>query len=121
MFRPSYLLALLIYFALAAAVFTGLASARQWALRELGQASAQQDWQTWTDEVRATQDDPTRTVKRRVPGATEPPLLILLRDNFLAVNVAVLLVLSVLYGFGLLVAFSRRSSPSGASGPQPPD
>jgi hypothetical protein len=69
------------YAALVAALVWGMFTARSWALRELIAPAALADWQSWREDVRVEQQQPTQ-VQRRVPKSTEPPMLVLMRDYF---------------------------------------
>ncbi len=69
-----------------------LVVARQRSLKSESSITSQEDWQQWRAEAQRQQEG-NGPVIRRVPGSSEPPSLILLRDHF-ATSLAILLVLS---------------------------
>jgi len=80
-----------------------LVTARQWALAELARPEATARWQAWRDaeaERARTADAP---VRRRIPRSAEPPALAILRDAFPGVALGVVAIVSVLYGFMMII------------------
>ena len=74
-----------------------LGSARRWALTELASPDAQQQWETWREDVREGQDPQSDTVERRVPGSSEPPALVLMRDYYWTCLIAAVGLSTLLY------------------------
>lgn len=90
----------------------GVWQARVWALRELQSPEAAAAWNDWREAA----SRPTPGVERRPPKGSEPPLLVLLRDHFVACLAGVLAPLTFLYGFIAYIAIrSRKRSPQSAS------
>jgi hypothetical protein len=69
------------YVALVIAIVWSVYAARDWAQVTLSTPESTVAWETWREDVRASQDHPS-PVQRRVPKSTEPPALVLTRDNF---------------------------------------
>ena len=85
-----------IYFALLAGVVLGMFAARDWALADLSAPASLADWQQWREDVRTEQERPT-TVERRIPKSTEPPMLVLMRDQYGVLLGAAVVFSSLLY------------------------
>ena len=66
----------------AVATVSALFAARHRALDVYSTAKAQGEWQTWRTDVAAGRDPQAGSVARRVPGSSEPPALVLMRDYF---------------------------------------
>ncbi len=81
-----------LYAALLCMLVATLVVARQRSLKSESSITSQEDWQQWRAEAQRQQEG-NGPVIRRVPGSSEPPSLILLRDHF-ATSLAILLVLS---------------------------
>jgi hypothetical protein len=79
-----------------------LTLARQQTISRLSSPAAQADWQRWQQQESQRQSDPSAPVRRRTPKSTEPPALVLLRDSFPAVAVAVMVVVTICFAFGVL-------------------
>jgi len=94
--RRRWLLPLLLvgYAILVAVVLGGMIFARQATIAR--QEAARPEWQAWREDeiARQTQHGP---VERRVPKSTEPPAVVLMRDNFAVLMIGALLFSSVLY------------------------
>ncbi|MBI1903180.1 MAG: hypothetical protein HYS13_18930 [Planctomycetia bacterium] len=103
---------LALYLALLGALAGGMFYARHRVLSDLGSAGAAEQWQEWKKDVeRQTASSPAPA--RRVPKSNEPPLLVLMRDSFLAVLTVTLAIFSVLFWFlALLLRGSSRRAPS---------
>lgn len=84
------------YFVYAAIVVYGMFAARRNLVPELSTMKSQADWESWRAEA-AQQDGTHGPVQRAVPKSPEPPMLVLLRDYFLACLLGVLVPLSALY------------------------
>jgi len=69
------------YVLLAIAIVWWMFAARDWALANLSTPESTAAWETWREDVRASQDRPS-PVQRRVPKSAEPPALVLTRDYF---------------------------------------
>ncbi len=110
--RAARLAAALGYVALLASMSGGLWQARRWAMRELSSPEARADWQRWKRHVMETQTRRDAIVKWRAPKSDEPPLLILLRDDFPAVVGGCLLIVSFLYAFLVIVLRGMLVSPA---------
>ncbi len=81
-----------LYVVLLCMLVATLVVARQRSLKSESSITSQEDWQQWRAEAQRQQEG-NGPVIRRVPGSSEPPSLILLRDHF-ATSLAILLVLS---------------------------
>lgn len=79
-----------------------LLTARQWALAELARPEATARWEAWRS-AEAERDRTADPVRRRIPRSAEPPALALLRDSFPGVTLGVVAIVSVLYGFLMIV------------------
>lgn len=82
--------------------------ARQWAIAELTKPREQDQWQHWRDDELRRDQTKQGPVRRRPPSSFEPPLLVLLRDNFAGVTVGVLVIASFLFGFTMVVIRGMR-------------
>jgi hypothetical protein len=111
---PGTLLWLAGYAALIALVLWLLFSARQWALRELARPEVTDQWQAWraAEEQRAADLD--LPVKRRVPKSAEPPALAILRDSFTGVAISLIAIVTVFYGFIVVVVRGAIAGRTGA-------
>ncbi len=69
------------YVALMIAVVWSIYAARDWARINLSTSESTAAWETWREDVRASQNHPS-PVQRRVPKSAEPPALVLTRDYF---------------------------------------
>ncbi|MCA9166693.1 MAG: hypothetical protein KDB23_03455 [Planctomycetales bacterium] len=95
--RLAWLLAATIYVLLLIAISFGLREARRWATVNLVTPTAHDNWEQFRGDIRE-QAERGGPVKRRVPVSTEPPLLVLLRDHFVACLVISIVLSSALYG-----------------------
>ena len=109
---PSTLLWLAGYLALIVLVMWLLFSARRWALSELARPEVAREWQAWREAEQQRAANPDLPVKRRVPRSAEPPALAILRDSFTGVAISVVAIVSVLYGFLVVVVRGAVSSTS---------
>lgn len=98
----SKLIVLAAWIATMAVSFALLSIARQRVIITYSQPQAQADWRRWQAEVAARQADPKSPVRRRAQTSSEPPPLVLMRDNFPAVAATLLVVVSVCFGFAVL-------------------
>ncbi|MBI3462600.1 MAG: hypothetical protein HY000_05995 [Planctomycetes bacterium] len=80
-----------------------LFAARQWALAELARPEATAQWQAWRDAETERARAADAPVRRRVPKSAEPPALAILRDAFTGLTLGALAIVSVLYGFLVIV------------------
>jgi len=69
------------YAALVGGVVWAMFAARDAAITSLSTPEAVADWERWRADVAADRDRPA-PVARRVPKSTEPPAVVLMRDNF---------------------------------------
>lgn len=93
---------LMLYAVLMTALIAGLLAARRQVLATLDTPAALEDWQQWKSETeKAAQGK--GPIKRKAVRATEPALLIMLRDRFTAVVVGLSVFTSLLYFFGVIV------------------
>ena len=79
-----------------------LSLARQSIVANLSTPAAQAQWQRWKDEETVRQGDPRAPVKRRTPKSSEPPTLVLMRDSFPAIIVAMSVVATLCFAFGVM-------------------
>jgi hypothetical protein len=111
--RRRCLLPLLLvgYGVLVAMVVGAMVFARQATIAK--QEAAGPEWQAWREDeiARQSQHGP---VERRVPKSTEPPAVVLMRDNFAVLMAGALLFSSVLYWimvwFVVGILFQRQPS-----------
>jgi len=96
MLRRANVLWLLTYFAVIAAVVTGLVVARRRTLADT--PAAREKWRVWKERTNQ-QPKTSDPVQRRVVSSDEPPTLILLRDRFPVVVATMVLICSFLFGF----------------------
>lgn len=82
--------------ALLTAIVWWLFAARHWAQSELTKPESTVAWETWREDVRASQDHPA-PVQRRVPKSAEPPALVLTRDYFVVILGGALFFSTLLY------------------------
>lgn len=117
--RRAHLTAWIGYFAVIAASLYGMTEARAWALRVLDTPEARAEHEVWREAAKKQSETPG-PVKRRPVKATEPPMLILLRDNFAAAAVTNLIAVTIFYWFftfvirGMFQAKRIHEQPSGA-------
>jgi len=79
-------------------VVVALSQFRTRVLDELSTPEAQARWQKWKNEA-----DQPGPVRRQAPKSEEPPMLVLMRDNFAAILVAALTFYSFLFGLAVLL------------------
>jgi len=107
-----------VYACLMIVLIGGLLYQREVTLREMSTPEAVARWQTWREaEPNQTTTGP---VRRRVPLATEPPALVLMRDHFPVVFVGSVLFSTLLFLALMLAArgaFSRSGHTTDASEP----
>jgi hypothetical protein len=65
-------------------------------------AKDRQSWQQWRAEA-ARQDRSSGPVQREVPRSAEPPMTVLMRDNFAAILGASIIFPAIILGFLLIV------------------
>ncbi|MCI0359838.1 MAG: hypothetical protein L0211_15280 [Planctomycetaceae bacterium] len=110
---------LLAYLAVMALVSAGVTYGRRQALATYGTDQAQTDWDTWRADVKEMPAG-VGPVKRREPGSTEPPALVLMRDHFAVCLGLALLLSTVLFGtFMFLIRGALQSSPTLRVGQKP--
>ena len=97
-------------------VYFGLERAREWTLANVGTAAVRTEWERWRAEEQARAKNPGTNVVRRPPKSAEPPLLILMRDNFVGIVISVLLIATVMFGFLAIVVPGAMRSRRGAPG-----
>lgn len=98
------LVAWLVGYVLFVALIVGaLGQARRWALVELDRPAARAEWERWRTEEEARAAESEAPVVRRVPKSAEPPILVILRDNFVGVVASCVLMGSFLYAFFAIV------------------
>lgn len=102
--RPTrgMLMIALAWLATMALVFWLLTIARQHVIARLSGPEAQAHWQRWQQAEAARQVDPLSPVRRRAPKSPEPPALVMMRDSFAAIVVAMLVVVTVCFAFAVL-------------------
>ncbi len=86
------------------------------------QDTQRRDWQQWR-EAAAKQDGRSGPVAREIPHSDEPPMLVLMRDNFPVIFVASILFPALILGFFLMVARAVfvQSAATTYHEPQPAD
>ncbi len=99
------------YLVLFTAIIGGMFAYRARVLSDMNTPAAEAEWNRWRAEA-ANENGTTGPVQRTVPKSNEPPLLILMRDYFMASLVGLLLPLSALYWF---IAWLARGVVSQAS------
>jgi len=108
------------YFAALALALYAMTELRRWAMAELDTPEARARQREWQDAVAKQIEDPKYPVKRRPVKSTEPPMLRLLRDHFVAVSVTNMLAVTIFYWFftfiirGTLRAKQLHARPSDA-------
>jgi hypothetical protein len=102
------------YFAFNAALVAGLWYAT------LDNPESRAKWNEWREET-VTLSTSTSPEKRRPQKATEPPMLIMMRDNFAACVVTTVLMGTIAYWFVVLSARGalRTPEPTGRTGARP--
>jgi hypothetical protein len=101
--RKSYDLALLaVYVAVLAGIAIWIVRVRQSMIAQLDQPAQIEDWQEWRAAA-AKQDGAHGPVAREVPRSNEPPMLLMMRDNFPAIFFAATVFPAIILGFFLLV------------------
>jgi hypothetical protein len=98
------------YVGLMGVVVWSMFAARSRALAETSTAESIAEWEEWRDDVIAEQSEPT-PVKRRIPASTEPPALVLMRDNFGVSLAGAVLFSSLLYWVAAWLVLGALSSP----------
>lgn len=97
------LLWLTAYLALLAAITAGLFALRHWSQVRFGTPQARTAWQQWKTETRR-QAAGGGPVRRREAASSEPPSLVLMREYFLTVLTAALVLASVLFATFMFLA-----------------
>ena len=97
---------LVAYLVTMAALTGGLVWAREAVVESLGNPAALAEWREWKAASQRLSKEPG-PVARRAAKSDEPPALILMRDNFVAILVVSLLIGSFLFAF---LAFALRGS-----------
>jgi hypothetical protein len=99
MSRPAlaWIIVLIGYLAVVVGVLLGFQSARDWAHTALSNPQATEEWQDWTSDEATRAASPDQPVRRRTPKSAEPPALVLLRDYFVAVVGASLVIATFAY------------------------
>jgi hypothetical protein len=80
-----------------------LSVARQRVIADLSRPEAKADWQQWKQDEIERQRQADAPVRRKAPKSDEPPALVLMRDSFPAIAGLALTVVTVCYGFVMLV------------------
>jgi hypothetical protein len=93
---------LLVYPLGAAGLVFGLSWLRAWAVDELSTPEERALWQEWKTAA-SKQDGTTGPVARRPPKSDEPPMLVLLRDNYAVIVVAALTFYSFLFALAVFI------------------
>ena len=97
------------YVALLAPAVWGVGVVRQRTLATLATPAAQAEWEAWREETKELSQS-EGPMKRRVAKATEPPLLILLRDHYKAVVGSAAVTITIFYWlFAFLIRGSMRT------------
>jgi hypothetical protein len=86
------------YLATIGTILLGLRLARQSVIAEAGSPEAIAAWRDWAAETRKA-PEPGEPVQRRAVKSDEPPLLILMRDHFLVIEIVSLAIGSFLFAF----------------------
>jgi hypothetical protein len=96
----------LAYVLVSAAAVGGLMALRASVLAQESSPAAIESWQRWKAESQRSSRE-AGPVARRPVTSNEPPGLILLRDYFAKVAGAVLVIISGIFGFLVIVLWSR--------------
>jgi hypothetical protein len=99
-----------VYVLLLLAIVSAMFWSRRAAERRYGTVEAQADWQAWRSAVERQVEN--RGVDRRVPQSPAPPVLVLLREHFVACLAIGLIISSALYWTLALMIAGVWSSPS---------
>ena len=83
------------YLVLVGTVVGAMLWTRQSVLSDSSPLTSKSDWQEWRNDV--TKQAKTGPVERRVPKSEEPPVLVLMRDNFGVMMTGAILFSSLLY------------------------
>jgi len=94
------------YVLVSSAAVGGLAALRARVLAQESSPAAVESWQRWKAESERVSRE-GGPVSRRPVTSDEPPALILLRDYFANVVGAVMIIISGIFGFLLIVLWSR--------------
>jgi hypothetical protein len=101
--KPIYDFALLIlYLAVLAGIALWVLHLRESMIAQLEQPKQVESWQEWRAAA-ATQDGKHGPVAREVPRSDEPPMLLMMRDDFPAIFGAAIIFPAIILGFFLLV------------------
>jgi hypothetical protein len=91
-----WLVWLIAYGVVLAAVVFATFETRDWATDRLASPESLAEWQAWRNDVQQQQGRPG-PVQRRVPKSSEPPALVMMRDHFTVSLVGAVLFSSLLY------------------------
>ena len=93
---------LAVYVAVLAGIVIWVLHKRESMLAQLDQPAQIEGWQEWRAAA-AKQDGTHGPVAREVPRSDEPPMLMMMRDNFPAIFFAATVFPAIILGFFLLV------------------
>jgi len=106
------------FIAFTAALVAALCYARSQTIATFDNESSRAEWKEWRDKTVELSKSTRPAEVRRPAKAAEPPLLILMRDNFAAAVVTTVLMGTILYWFVVLAARGaiRTPEPMSAAG-----
>lgn len=98
------------YVVLVGIIIYGLLQARVWVAKTYDTPEATENWQKLTQELEQRQDRDHSAAKRPPQRSAEPPIKILFSENFPAIVIWSLVILSILYwSVGIMITGAMRT------------